>query len=523
MTPTKTDLLKATLGKLYRDNDEASARSLPEYLDRVVIDCVPTPARFGTVAEWWQKDRNAALTPMFQYIGGLQTTYTGPMNAWVGLAKGNDKTSTIARYLNWLGAYAKRPLRVICAAKDREQAEVCRDVMEKESRLNKWVADRLEFKRSMVEGKKNGTKIEFLTSDAGGAHGRTPDFILMDELSNWESDDLFQSLFSATVKRAGFCGLVILTNAGLLGSWQHSIRCLAEQENGKTWLFMEQQPGERYASWMTPTAIEQASKFLSPTEARRLYRNEWIDPAEAGLKLFSPTDVDRCCGPVLPPPPGSTVVCGVDYGGTCDRTALSVLWYDTHTLTAHVVSQTVWQGSPENEVKIRDVESWMRLQLSLYPGAMFVIDTLGQMVGTAQEFEDAGHKVVRFAYRGGKQNALMLQTLRSFLSNQRLRFTLDCGIMGGSTLATELKEVVGKSLSYGERIDHKSGRHDDRCVSVGMALLAAIENTVPGPVPQKGVPDTSNPFHNQMPRSHSSLDRGHASRRGLFGLQSPHA
>lgn len=489
-----------------------------------MIDCVPTPKRFGDVAEWWQKERNAKLTPLFQFIGGVQPVYNGPMNAWIGLAKGNDKTSTIARYLNWLAAYARKPLRIICAAKDREQSEICRDVMQKESKLNKWLDERLDFKRSVVEGKINGTKVEFLTSDAGGAQGRTPDFILMDELSNWDSNDLFQSLFSATVKRAGRCGLVVLTNAGFLGSWQHEIRSLAESENGRTWMFMEQQPGERYASWITPESIEQASKFLSPTEAKRLFFNIWVDPAEAGLKLFRVEDIEKCYGPPQPPPPGATVFLGLDYGGVCDRTALTVLWYDSDKQTAHVVSQTVWQGSPENEVRIADLESWLSLQFSLYPNAIAVVDTLGQLLGTAQKFEDEGQHVVRYPYRGGKQNALMLQMLRSFISNNRLRFSIDCGMLGGSTLGTELKEIVGKEMTYGQRIDHKSGLHDDRTVSMAMALWAAVENSVPGAVPQKTDPHIEHEKQFRRPSlSTPNIDRTHAAHRGLFGLKMPHS
>lgn len=516
--------LKRLVDKIHRENNEAAAKSLEEYFRRIVIDTAPQPKRFIDVAEGWQLERNAVLTPLIEHVAGVRPNYIGPMNVYMGYAKGHDKTSTVARYLNWLAAYPKKTLRIVCAAKDREQSEILRDVMEKEANLsnNKWFRDHIDFTSRMVRGKKNGTKIEFLTSDASGSHGRTPDIISLDEITNWESSELFTALFSAAPKRGGYAATIVLTNAGLLGSWQQEIRDTAKAEHGRSWHFFEQKVGEQLASWMTPEAIALSSKFISPTESRRLFANEWIDPSETGQKLFSPSDVDRCCGKPLPPPPGATVVFSLDYGGTRDRTALTVLWYDTTTQTAHVISQTVWQGSPENEVRIRDLESWLSLQFGMYPNAVAVVDTLGQLLGTAQDFEDSGHRIVRFDYRGGKQNALMLQTLRSMLTNQRIVFSSDCGMLGGGTLASELKEVVGRQLTYGERIDHKTSKHDDRCVSLGMGLLAALEHSVPGPVPQRQQPQSEHDLYRQhLPRQTHPYDRPFAANRGLFGLQSP--
>jgi hypothetical protein len=183
----------------------------------------------------------------------------------------------------------------------------------------------------------------------------------------------------------------------------------------------------------------------------------------------------------------------------------------------------VWAGSPLHEIQVADVESWLTLQFSLYPNAIAVIDTLGQMLGTSQKFEKEGHHIIRFQYRGGKQNALMLTTLRSFLTNRRLRFAIDCGMHGGGTLASELKEVVGKELIYGERINHKAGFHDDLTVSLGMGLLAAIQFTTPGPVPQKNDMELHRKEYNGGSVRSNPLDRAYAAKRGLFGLNMPHS
>jgi hypothetical protein len=514
---------KALLAKAWAETDKLSSKSLNAYLDRVLIDIPPKPRRFGDVMEWWQVERNKVIVPAFEFVAGLNPTYAGPKKFWLEYSKGTDKSSYLARLLNWLLAYSKKSLRCYVGAKDKAQADGIKDFMLKESEHNKgWLKRYLEFKGNSVTGKTNGSVVHFVTSDGAGEQGKTPDLVLCEELTHWESDGLFNALWSAIPKRQGYAVGVILTNAGFIGSWQEKLRQLAQEQHGKGWHFFAQTPNTTLASWMTEDKISEEARLMSPLEADRLFRNRWIDPAEAGIKLFSPSDIDRCIGVPEPPPPGAQIVLSVDYGGICDRTALTVLWYNTDTQVIHVVSQTVWAGSPVNEIRIKDVESWLALQFSLYPNAVAVIDTLGQMLGTAQEFEDKGHKIIRFQYRGGKQNALMLTTLRSFLTNQRIRFAPDCGMLGNSTLATELKEVVGKPMVYGERIDHKAGFHDDLTVSLGMGVLAAVMHTVPGSVPQKKDPEEET---RRMPRPLLSnpFERQHAQRRGLFGLHLPHS
>lgn len=517
--PNPVDLAKAKLASIYEEADRASAKSLRGFLDRIVIDSAGDPRCFGQIAEPWQIQRNDLLTPIIEKVAGFRPNYKGPMQAWMGYAKGQDKTSTIARYFNWMLSYSTKPLRMLCAAKDKEQAEITRDFMEKEAKINnnRWFGKKLTFGRSKVENEATGARVDFLTSDAGGSHGRTPDFICLDELTNWVAKDLFDSLFSAVVKRGGHCGLIILTNAGHLGSWQHAVREMAREQDGKSWLFFEQGVGQQLASWMTPELIAQAAQFLSPVEARRLYRNEWIDPAEAGIKLFSPADVDACIGNPLPPPPGSQVFFGVDYGGTCDRTAMVVLWYDTTTSTIHIQKIDCYQGSPDNEVRIADVEKWLDLHWGMYPNAIAVLDTMGQLLGTAQKYEDAGKQVKRVEYRGGKTNALMCQCLKALLTNRQMVFAPNCGLIGSSTLADELKSVIGKQMIYGERIDHSSKDHDDRVIVTGQTVIQAIQNTEKGWVPQQKRPET--PQAEQKPVvPPDRFARNWAAKRGLFGM-----
>lgn len=476
------------LNLLWERLSRHSAQSLTAYLQSVVVDCVPVPRQYGEVREHWQQQRDQALVPAVEFVSGLRDDYTGPMNFWLNYAKGHDKSSYLARLLNWGLAFAPRKgMRFYCGAKDADQAGVILDCMGKEAALNPWIKSRLSFKRNGADSLHNDGQLRILTSDAGGNQGKNPDVIVADELTHWASPELFDSLYSGVGKRGDRsgrqrCVFAIITNAGVLGSWQDRVRQLARESHGTDWYFYEQPEGQLLASWLSKEAIASQCRLLSPTEADRLWRNRWTDPTE-DRGAFSPSDVDACLGQPSQPPPGADVFLSLDYGGVKDRTALSVVWFDGQVL--HVVGCDCWQGSGINEVKINDIDTWIDRQFSLYPDATAVFDK-HQLLSVIQRLELAGRKVVRFDYKGGKQNHAMFENLRSLLQNRRMRFTSDVGMhpYDGSSLLTEFKSVLRKKMTYGDRIDHESGEHDDRVVSVGMGALHAVTSSTPPPQQQ---------------------------------------
>lgn len=477
-------MLQATL-------ERASERSIESYLENVIIDSVPEPASYGKLREPWQKRRDAALVPAVEFIAGLNKTYTGPRNFWFGLPKGSDKSSYIARLLNWLMAFCPRKnLRAYCGAKDAGQAGVILDAMTKEASLNPWLGKRIEIKRNKVEGKSNGAQLHILASDAEGIHGVMPDFVVVDEITHWQNKDLFDALFAGSGKRAGHCLFVVLTNAGFNDTWQRSVRDTAESEHERSWYFFEAPVRKKLATWLSDEVLAQTRKFITPTEARRLYDNEWLSLAEERA-IFLPEDVDACIGPPDPPPPGAPIYLGLDYGEVNDPTAMAAVWYDGRIL--HVIECACLQGSRDNPVQIAEIEAWTQRKLVQYPNSTVILDK-HQLVDLEQRLQKDGVATKRFEFSSGKLVFEMAECLRTMMIAKRIRFSSAAGLqVNGTTLADEFKRVISKRTQWGYKIDHDTKEHDDRVISVGMAALEAIKSTPDSPQRQlkKSVPSES--------------------------------
>jgi len=486
----------------------------------VVIDSVPEPKRYGELAEKWQWERNERVIPAAEFVAGLRPDYKGAMSFWEGYQKGCDKSGTIARICCWWLAYSRKPLRIYVGAKDAEQAAVIYEFMEKTAKLNKeWLGKKLEFTRNKVTGL-SGSVVKILPADAAGTAGITPDVIIAEELTTWSDRDFWNQLLGATGKRAGkdavtgeikgYCLLYVITNAGYVGSWQHDLRKYAETDS--RWSFFEQPQNTIYPSWLSEDIIASLSEGMTPWEAERLWRNRWIDPSLTGERFFSSDDIDACVGVPKQPPPTAKVYLGIDYGEKKDRTALSVVWMDENGVI-QVPEVTCWQGSPDEPVKLSEVEQWIRLQKGRYPNAIPVFDP-HQLLYLMQKFETEGVEFRRFDFRSGKNNLLMGENLRFLFKQRKIVLSLFTGLIGGSTIVDELKQLIAQEKSYGIRMQHSRNAKDDRAVSLGMAALCAIQEQEKPAAEQKVRP----PADREQEPKKNPLERNWAAKKGLFGL-----
>lgn len=453
----------------------ASKTGLIPYLKCLLLDSRPEPRRFAEVAKPWQWEDAARIAPAIEAVAGLSSGYTGPRSFWFTRARGHDKTSSLARTILWLLAFGPRPADCYHAAADGDQAALLHEAMLSLARLNPWLAERLDFQRNLVTGP--GGRLRILTADAPTSYGLSADLITIDELTWWKKRDLFDALFSGRQKRPGSVAWII-TNAGILGSWQDELR---QAVRGDPDWYLWDEP-RRLPTWMSEADITRERRLLARGIARRVIDNHWISPGEesnylAEAEILACEALGRELGlaRALKAQPGVEYFAGVDYGPRRDRTALSLLHLDAQERVIIDILDVI-QGSPENPVPIVVVEQWMD-EISREFRPQFVVDPF-QLEGTIQKY--AGyHKIERFEARGGKRNYEMAENLRNLVANRRIAWYPGAGSLpvGGKleTLREELLGLVLRPTSYGYRFDHEASGHDDRAVAVGMPALQAVK------------------------------------------------
>ena len=312
-----------------------SSRSLEKFLGHIVIDCRPEPRRWCEIKEDWQYDLTKPIVPAIENICGIRSDYSGPRNFFYVLPRGHDKTGLIGRIATYAASFAKRPIICATAASTRQQARLLLESMEREIGENSWLSPNLEINRNVISGP--GGKIEVLSSEAGSSSGRIDDIVILDELTFWENQDLFNVLYSGRAKRPQSV-FIIITNAGLKGSWQYDLYNTAK--HSERWHFHESPAKTMLASWMTEEDIEDIRSVITPGFARRVIDNEWIEatenPALEGRlegnlisrkhlwrDLQIPRDRRTC-----------DLYMGVDFGFTINKT---VIWTDELTKDGRAV------------------------------------------------------------------------------------------------------------------------------------------------------------------------------------------
>lgn len=401
--------------------------------------------------------------------------YTGPRRFWFTMPRGHDKTSFIGRLISWVLSYSRRELRAVAAAADRDQASFLTQFMQAEANLNPWLKPKLTFKVHAVAGVETGCALRILSADEFSSYGLKEDLIILDELTHWADDGLWNSIVSGLDKRKSAV-IVVISNAGLKKTWQHHYYELAKKS--KYW-YVYQAPG-CIASWIDKDTLADSRKMLPTSLARRVYDNVWLDPGEES-GFLTPAEAAGCIDPQLSyqvegKGENAPYYAAVDYGSVKDRTVLCVGHQDDDTGMVILDRMDVLQGSPEHRVQIKDVEEWIEEQRKGFPGLSLVIDP-HQMESTIQHYEPI-MTVERFEPRAGKANYQLAANLRALIIAKKLAFYPSAGelIVDGELhgLAEELSEVIIRPMSYGFRIDHERTSYDDRVIALGMLALRII-------------------------------------------------
>ena len=145
--------------------------------------------------------------------------------------RGNRKTSIGAALtlLHTIGPEREPGGQIVCAAADQKQARIAFEeaagIIRQDKRLEK-IAEIADY-RNRIRNVTNDAWLEAISADGATQHGRTPAFVLVDELHAHKKRDLWEALKTGLVKTPGSLCFII-TTAGRFSasraSWRRPAR-----------------------------------------------------------------------------------------------------------------------------------------------------------------------------------------------------------------------------------------------------------------------------------------------------------
>jgi Phage Terminase len=383
---------------------------------------------------------------------------------WIELARGHAKTSSVAAVA--MAEALRGPVTHIYAlASDQDQARLLIEAIAGQCFRSPKLRAAFTQSKDEFTVKSNGSRIRVMSSDAPSFYGIGVDArrlrIVCDELCQWPKRDLYDAALT-TLPKVQNSQLIVITNAGVVGSWQEEARQAASQ-TGYVY-----DPKGVIASWIRQEDLDRLRLNVPPAVFARFYDNRWTEAAggfvsrEALLRCVDPDLSPRLAGDAY-----TTYCVGLDLGLNRDRTARAVCHFDREADLVILDNLRVWQGTRENPVSIAEVEhdllacdaAFNRPSIYVYPW---------QLQGTIQRLSTQ-LRIEEYTFSSGHVGQLS-ETLYSLISSAKLRLYPD------KALEAELLGLEARQVSYGWRLDHRAGGYSDRAMALGMACLGALED-----------------------------------------------
>lgn len=430
-------------------------------LDLVASLVLEGGRRWGEVASDWQwQDAAAILTP----------SHGDPSLHFLTRPRAGSKTTDLAAICAAVLVDLPPGGRIYAFAVDRTQARLLLDALGGLVGRTPGLSSAISVDRfAATTG--SGARLEVVASDEASAYGLRAELFVVDELTQWTlgGRGVWTAIVSAVPKVAG-CRLVVLASAGDPAHWSHGVRERAR--TSPAWRLHEV-PGP--VPWVSAQALAEQRALLTDSQYARLHLNRWTASED---RLASLEDIDAAV--TLDGPqdyrPGVRYRVGCDLGLTHDRTAIAVCHAEAVVGARRIVLDRllVFEGRKGHPVELGEVEAALAEVWRAY-GHPRLRMTPWQAVGLAQRLRGHGVSVEEWSYspqRYGGMASVLFALLRDHL--------LD--LYDAPGLVDELANVRLKETVPGQvRVTHDPGRHDDRVVALGMAVLALVEEGVPGP------------------------------------------
>jgi hypothetical protein len=392
-----------------------------------------------------------------------------PRRHWIGRSRGYSKTDDLAAITVAVLLEQLRPgAEALAVAADRDQAAII-------VRRMRWIAQRTPELSGAIEvgaysvQTRSGVRFECLSADAASSWGRTPAWVVIDELAQHPETPnarlLFESVTTAAVKVPG-ARLSVITTAGSPSHWSRAVYEHAVAD--LTWRVSEVHGP---APWLDPAEVEAERRRLPESSYQRLFENRWAGTEDT---LLAFEDVEACAhlpGP-LDPEQGVAYVVGVDLAVRHDRAAVAVCHSepigegaDLRVVCDHL---DVFEPGRKRDIDLSAVEGCVEARARAYNRASVIFDVaMGyQMVQRLRAAALIVHEHTFTASSNSRRALVLLELVRG----HRLALPDDPELV--RELAALRLIERGPGLY---RLDHDANKHDDMATSIGLAAHHLVE------------------------------------------------
>ena len=404
-----------------------------------------------------------------EVTGGLTPPRSPIRRAYIERPRGHSKTADMAIQIAWILQYAKRPLRGLAVAADKDQATLIHDAVARLAEFNRDLLPDLRFTADEIRNERNRAKLTVISSDVASSWGALPDFVICDELCHWEKPDLWHSLISSAAKQK-HCVLTVLTNAGVGRDWHWEVRENARRS--PRWHFST--INDPQAPWIDPADLEEQRAQLPPAVFDRLWRNIW---QHSDGEFVTLEEAAACRDESLTEQshgrPGTRYFAAIDYAEKHDYTAAALVHREGNRILVDRLD--VWVPTPSEPVRIEWIEAWMTDIAAKFHDVSFVVDEY-QLLSTIQRLSGSLF-IERFPFAGGQGNHELAVLLRQLIVHRRVAWYAGCGAIDWRASRRQPDDHVHEQNATQveqQRTKSSSLRHDARLDDLESELASLL-------------------------------------------------